>query len=597
MIQTHSTNDSRNLKIRIFISDRSYTSWTFQDPETNIDYSNESVDENFPELMGFNPVRHNLFSKDVFTIDPVAKIVRIEHSPVRLAQTFAGILQLDSNKTYGRTTNKKRLLYKCIPDDKHIPIFLVPYTPKIGFSKVFKNKYVVFRYDQWVDQHPQGILVETLGDVDSLDAFYEYQLYCKSLHCSINEITNKAREVLNQKSNDEYVSQIFKNPQFSITDRKSKYIFTIDPPHSLDFDDGFGIERMDDGKWKVSVYIANVYVWLETLGLWNSFSKRVATIYLPDRRRPMLPTILSEALCSLQEKQLRFAFVMDIIVDENGKENMDSISFHTSIIKVAKNYCYEDPFLVSSDTHYQDLFSLSKKMDRNVVNSNDVVAFWMIQMNKHCARYMVNEKMGIFRSAAFTNKDNRSDIDSSLPEDTQRLIRMWNNMSGQYIPYSEGVILEHELMNIQSYVHITSPIRRLVDLLNQMLMFRKCSLVSAISQDAMNFMDNWMKKLDYLNISMRSIRKIQTDCEILHRCMSRPEIMTEIHTGTVFDKIVKNDGFISYMVYLDKCKILSRITTNQDLTNYSTANFKIYLFEDEERAKKKIRLQIMQKNE
>ena len=93
MIQTHSTNVSINLKIRIFISDRSYTSWTFQDPETNIDYSNESVDEKFPELMGFDPVRHNLFSKDVFSIDPASKIVRIEHSPVRLAQTFAGILQ------------------------------------------------------------------------------------------------------------------------------------------------------------------------------------------------------------------------------------------------------------------------------------------------------------------------------------------------------------------------------------------------------------------------------------------------------------------------------------------------------------------------
>ena len=36
--------------------------------------------------------------------------------------------------------------------------------------------------------------------------------------------------------------------------------------------------------------------------LWRSFTKRVSTIYLPDKKRPMLPTILSDCLCSLQEK-------------------------------------------------------------------------------------------------------------------------------------------------------------------------------------------------------------------------------------------------------------------------------------------------------
>ena len=30
------------------------------------------------------------------------------------------------------------------------------------------------------------------------------------------------------------------------------------------------------------------------LNIWESFSRRVSTIYLPDRKRPMLPTILSD---------------------------------------------------------------------------------------------------------------------------------------------------------------------------------------------------------------------------------------------------------------------------------------------------------------
>jgi hypothetical protein len=65
------------------------------------------------------------------------------------------------------------------------------------------------------------------------------------------------------------------------------------------------------------------------------------------------------------------------------------------------------------------------------------------------------------------------------------------------------------------------------------------------------------------------------------------------HAGVVFDKIVKNDGMINYMVYLEKIKLLSRISTHVDVPNYSKNMFKMYLFEDEDKVKRKIRLQII----
>ena len=50
-----------------------------------------------------------------------------------------GVLVLNGNKTYGKI--KKRFLYKCIPDDRRIPEFLIPYTIKSNFNKVNKNIY------------------------------------------------------------------------------------------------------------------------------------------------------------------------------------------------------------------------------------------------------------------------------------------------------------------------------------------------------------------------------------------------------------------------------------------------------------------------
>jgi hypothetical protein len=578
-------------KYRILIDDRDYTKWELKDPDTNL-----------PLFTDVNPVEQHLFSKDVFQISE-DKTIEVMHSLVRCKDSiYAGVLQLATGKTFGRTANKKRLLYKCIPDDIHLPIFLVPYEVKLGFEKTKTNKYVVFRFDHWTDKHPNGILVETLGNVDNLDAFYEYQLYCKSLHISINEITRNANISLMKKTHEEHINQIIHNPNFAIVDRRKDYVFTIDPTNSVDFDDGFSISRCPDGRRRISIYIANVFVWLETLGLWSSFSNRVATIYLPDRRRPMLPTVLSDSLCSLQENQSRFVFIMDIILEEDGSTSIDDngdprILFSNGVIKVAKNYRYEEDALFN-DTCYKELLLISKLRDKRVLDSShDIVAYWMVQMNSYCAEYMANRKIGIFRAVNLINKDFRPVSENSvLSEDAMRIIQTWNNTTGQYVKYGEGVDLEHGLMQHKSYIHITSPIRRLVDLLNQMI-FAKEIMQLSFSKDADEFLVKWLYKMEYVNISMRSIRKIQTECELLHKCSTNSQILNSEYNGIVFDKMVKNNGAVSYMVYLEDLKLLARLILpidNNSILNYSKFRFKVFLFEDEDKTKRKIRLQLLE---
>ena len=123
--------------IKILISDRNYHSWEFICNDTNTVLS---LDE-YPELKAIHPIERKLFSRDTFTItDKVVPRIEITKSYIKSCQSISGVLQLENNKTFGRTANKKRLLYKCIPDDKHLPVFLIPYEVKLGFSKVQKNK-------------------------------------------------------------------------------------------------------------------------------------------------------------------------------------------------------------------------------------------------------------------------------------------------------------------------------------------------------------------------------------------------------------------------------------------------------------------------
>ena len=99
-------------------------------------------------------------------------------------------------------------LYKLIPDDKRLPEFLVPYNKKIVFNKKVSNKYVVFKFKHWDNKHPVAQLDQVIGDVNILDNFYEYQLYCKSLYASIQDFTKTTLNKLKKKSEEQFVETI-----------------------------------------------------------------------------------------------------------------------------------------------------------------------------------------------------------------------------------------------------------------------------------------------------------------------------------------------------------------------------------------------------
>ena len=581
--------------VRVLVSDRNYSECKFVD-------INSSSHNEFINDIDIVPYDMKLFNGDIINLNNYNNITSNIKSKTTV---LAGVLILKNNRSFGRTNNKKRLLYKCIPDDKHLPIFLLPYELKVGFSKCYKNKYVTFKYDYWTDEHPCGLLHETLGDVDNLDVFYEYQLYCKSLHYSMVHFTKQTRQVLNEQTNEEYIDEIVKNGNYHIHDYRDKYIFTIDPKSSTDYDDGFSIEEynIDNNQigWKVNVYISNVFLWLETLKLWNSFTKRVSTIYLPDRKRPMLPTILSDTLCSLQENEKRFALTMEIVINNDGTINQDiPVEYKNVIVKVKKNYHYDDENMFN-DIHFNNLFTLSKRISKTVKSNHELVSFWMVFMNMRIGSMLNEKQVGIFRTSFIEDKELRMNIDTKLSDNATRVIRNWNNAIGQYVLYKEDISLQHDMMsiykskndNINAYIHITSPIRRLVDLLNQIQFLCKHSLVDHISHDAQEFYNKWSGELEFVNTSMRSIRKVQNECELLTRCINDVNILNAIHNGIVFDKLMKNDGLYSYMVYLEDLKMLSKIIITENLDNYSSHNFKMYLFEDEDKVQRKIRIQLI----
>ena len=580
---------------KIVIENRSYTGWQIYNVPTLV-----------PALIdGFDPVVHHLFSNDVFDYDTATENVSVIHSSVRIVDNIPAVLILADNKTYGRHPVNNKLMYKCIPDDVRLPAFLVPYELKhVGFSKVFVNLYVTVQFKDWTSKHPVGSLTQVIGQVDTLDCFYEYQLYCKSLNTSIQRLQKDTSKAVKEKdaTNDAFVEGICLNA--GIESRIDWPIFTIDPKGSTDFDDGFSIKRLDNGHTLLSIYVANVTIWLDALNLWQSFSKRISTIYLPDKKRPMLPTILSDCLCSLQANAKRVAFVLDLELDLDSGYNIQVVSskFSNCLIKVTKNYIYEDPELLKNK-HYTYLFDVvsrlcyKTKYIKNVRDSHDVICYLMVLMNYTCAKEMLIKKVGIFRSALIKKTGAIYDelIDADLlPDDVTQFIKIWNSTAGQYIDLSANteISIGHELLDLDAYIHITSPIRRLVDLLN-IIKFQQVFNIHKLSDNALTFYDNWLKELEYINTTMRAIRKVQIDCNLLNLCFNNPDILEPLYDGYCFDKLERNDGLFQYIVFIPAIKITSRVTLRENLDNYEKRQYKLFIFTNEDKMKKKIRLQLM----
>ena len=564
---------------KINIDSRNYDSYAFIDMKTM-----ETCETT--QLSTINPVQEKLFNHDIIELSDNA--CNVLHSTVKLSGNIPGVIILKNNRKYGKY--KTKFLYKCIPDDKRLPIFLIPYKIQDEFSKNYVNKYVIFKFKNWEAKHPYGELVNVLGNVSSLDTFYEYQLYCKSLYASIQKFTKQTMKQLNTHS-QEYFIELIKE-KYRLEDRMGRDVISIDPKSSKDFDDAFGLTETSDA-YIVSIYITNVSMWLDVLNVWSSFTERVSTIYLPDRRRPMLPTILSDILCSLKQDDCKFAFTLDLIIDKETEQLVD-YKFSNTIIQIRKNYVY-DTETQETDTMYvktRDLLCrLNKKKEYKYIDSietsHDVIAYLMIWMNYTSAQEFVKNKCGLFRSSKMNESFKPPEgIDINI----QRFLKTWNSYGGKYCKYGE--LERHDMLEFDAYVHITSPIRRLVDLLTMMKLQEKLGLVEW-SGEAKQFYDKWTcdESIEYINTTMRSIRRVQNDCELLNICSTNHELLNTIYDGFVFDKLKRNDGLFQYMVYLKEIKMTNRITSRHDLINYSFHKFKIYIFHDQERLKHKVRLE------
>jgi ribonuclease R len=179
--------------------------------------------------------------------------------------------------------------------------------------------------------NPEGKVVEILGHindpgVDILSIIKEYDLPTEFPDKVLNETANIPEEVAEE---DKVGRADYRNVQ----------MVTIDGEDAKDLDDAVSVERLENGNYKLGVYIADVSHYVrEGTPLDKEAYKRGTSVYLVDRVIPMLPHRLSNGICSLNQGCDRLSLCC--IMELDGKGNVVSSDIEKAVINVDRRMSY-----------------------------------------------------------------------------------------------------------------------------------------------------------------------------------------------------------------------------------------------------------------
>lgn len=156
-------------------------------------------------------------------------------------------------------------------------------------------------------KRPSGTIIDVLGKegdvgLEILTLIRERNIDVDFSDETMHEVENIPDEVLKSELNGR-------------EDFRKDMIFTIDGDDTKDFDDAVSLKVLSNGNFELGVHIADVAHYVkEGTALDEDALSRATSVYLVDRVIPMLPTKLSNGICSLNPNvdRLTLSCVMEL---------------------------------------------------------------------------------------------------------------------------------------------------------------------------------------------------------------------------------------------------------------------------------------------
>lgn len=315
--------------------------------------SDKTKEKVFLRAHEMNNVLHN----DIVRVQVVG---RDRHH--KLFGKIIDVVERGNHTLVGRYFNENGLNF-VVPDDQRIAqdIFLSPeHTAGAVSGQVVA---VAITKQPSKNLQPIGEVIEVLGDylapgMEIEIAIRKHQLphvWSSEVEREINGFNTQVRETDWKGRND----------------LRRMPLVTIDGEDARDFDDAVYCERLQHGRSRLVVAIADVSSYVKVgSALDQEAWQRGTSVYFPNNVIPMLPEALSNGLCSLKPDVDRLCFVCDMEVSAEGE--IESYDFYQAVMKSHARLTYTQvSSLIDGDAsecdipktlhpHIKELFRVSK---------------------------------------------------------------------------------------------------------------------------------------------------------------------------------------------------------------------------------------------
>lgn len=247
------------------------------------------------------------------------EVTKILH---RANETVIGAFEVDEESHCGFV----------VPDDKRIAYDL--YIPKSLSANAKDGDMVVAEVTHWPEGRKafRGKIVEIIGRKDAPGTDMETVIRKFQLPAEFPKEVVAEAERQNRFPKQERKKRV---------DLRDSLIVTIDGADARDLDDAVSLEKLSNGHYLLGVHIADVghYVPVGSL-LDKEAYRRGTSVYFPDRVIPMLPSALSNGICSINQGEERLTLTCRMEIDAKGRV-VDSDIFE-SVICSAARMAYDD---------------------------------------------------------------------------------------------------------------------------------------------------------------------------------------------------------------------------------------------------------------
>ena len=455
----------------------------------------------------------------------VVLVSRVKH-PI-----LAGLIELSSKVKYGFTSHNAPI-YLFTPFNEAYPPFVV------GCSErdTSKNRLALVEFASWTETFPRGHLVRLLApDADEEALFWTYTpAACVAYKGPSVEAANTV------------AGPSTAGPSTCRKPTPPK-TFHIDPAGCRDVDDVISIYELD-GKTRLVITIADVAAAVPEGSPLDLRAATIAQTFYQDGNKPkhMLPPELSEGQLSLlPSTETKLGVSLDLDVN-NPVDNR----WYLSTVRTTETFTYES---VYADPYICEILTrMANNLDEPSSDSHKWIEVAMKFYNKEAAKLLKRHGQGLLRAHAAPDGAKLEAYTSICPD-----LKFLAYSSASYLPATEDATY-HWGIDTQLYTHITSPIRRYADLVNQRALKRILLSSAALLQATQ---DTVVASLtNHLNAVAKRAKQHDRDLTLLRALKANTSGTT---AATVVDIRPLPTGEVKLVLYSHEWQMLVRLRYNQ----------------------------------